>query len=84
VKVRVTLDVSEEVARRLAVLVGSTEETLEHRVADVLMELADHAQQGVYRPGSWERPWLVQAFGDYFLERVETDPNAPMFDRVKS
>ncbi len=86
---RVTVEVtlSEDVARKLAVLVESTREvrerSLESRVSEVLLELADHAQQGVYRPGSWERPWVVQAFGDYFLDRVESDPKAPMFDRVK-
>lgn len=31
--------------------------------AQVLATLADHVQQGVYRPGSWERPWLEQVFG---------------------
>ena len=33
-------------------------------VEGVVMELVDHAQQGVYRPGAWERDWLRQAFGD--------------------
>lgn len=42
-------------------------------VSEVLAELADHAQQGVYRPSSWERPWLFQAFGDAFLKRLEPD-----------
>ena len=27
--------------------------------------------QGVYRPGSWERPWLTQAFGEDFLAKLE-------------
>ena len=30
--------------------------------ADVLATLADHAEQGLRRPGSWERPWLTSAF----------------------
>lgn len=30
--------------------------------ADVLRELADHAEQGLRRPGSWERSWLFTAF----------------------
>jgi hypothetical protein len=50
---------------------------------DVLAELADHAQQGVYRPGSWERPWLMQAFGDDFIAKLEQDPDAPYFQRPK-
>jgi hypothetical protein len=53
-------------------------------VAAVLVELADHAQQGVYRPGAWEREWLCQAFGYGWLERVEPDPEHPdIFDRPK-
>ena len=46
-------------------------ETLEQRCARVLMQLADHAQQGVHRNGGWERQWVVKAFGDGFLERTE-------------
>ncbi len=46
-------------------------------VAAVLAELADHAQQGVYRPGAWEREWLCQAFGWEWLERLEPDPEYP-------
>lgn len=51
--------------------------------ADVLAELADHAQQGVFRPGSWERPWIVQAFGDEWTERLEVDPVASWRRRPK-
>ena len=40
-------------------------------VEGVLLELADHAQQGVYRPGAWERDWLVQAFGGDWIEYLE-------------
>ena len=40
-------------------------------VEGVLLELADHAQQGVYRPGAWERGWLCQAFGDDWTEYLE-------------
>ena len=53
-------------------------------VAAVLAELADHAQQGVYRPGAWERGWLRQAFGDDRLGRLEPDPEHPdIYDRPK-
>ena len=44
--------------------------------AEVLAELADHAQQGVFRAGSWERQWLVQAFGHEWTARLEQDPDA--------
>jgi hypothetical protein len=53
-------------------------------VAAVLVELADHAQQGVYRPGAWERDWLCQAFGFAWLGRLEPDPEHPdLFERPK-
>lgn len=51
--------------------------------AEVLARLADHAQQGVYRPGSWERGWIMQAFGDEFTAKLERDPDAPYFQRPK-
>jgi hypothetical protein len=54
-------------------------ETVEQRCARVLMQLADHAKQGVYQNGGWERQWVVQAFGDGWLER--TEPGDP-YDRT--
>jgi hypothetical protein len=69
--VEVTVTLSVEVVRRLAVLSGEGYGV--NRVADVLATLADHAQQGVYRPGAWEREWLMQAFGDEWLTRLEPD-----------
>ena len=47
-------------------------------------EILDHVQQGVYRPGAWERHWLVQAIGDDWLVQVERDPDAPYFDRPRA
>lgn len=32
--------------------------------------LLDHVQQGISRPGSWERPWLEQVFGDAWADRL--------------
>lgn len=52
-------------------------------VEDVLLQLLDHAQQGVYRPGAWERGWLEQAFGSDFQDGLEPDPAAPMFQRPR-
>jgi len=46
-------------------------------VAGVLLKLADHADQGVYRPGAWERGWLCSAFGNDWLARLEKDPRYP-------
>lgn len=34
-------------------------------------QLIDHAQQGVYRPGAWEREWLCQAFGYDWQAKLE-------------
>jgi len=63
-EVTVTVTLHARAAKNLEVL---------GELAAVLERLADHAQQGVYRPGSWERPWLMQAFGDEWLARVEPD-----------
>lgn len=57
---------------------------------DVVAQLIDHAAQGVYRPGAWERQWLEQAFGDGFQQHLEPgDPfnradGAQFFQRPKS
>jgi hypothetical protein len=40
-------------------------------VEGVIGELIDHAQQGVYRPGAWERSWLCQAFGADWIAALE-------------
>jgi hypothetical protein len=40
-------------------------------VEEVIGELLDHARQGVYRPGAWERCWLMQAFGDDWTAYLE-------------
>ena len=59
-----TLTISDTVATLLATLDDAG------NVQHVLEKLIDHAQQGVYRPGAWEREWLVQAFGDEFTTRL--------------
>jgi hypothetical protein len=69
--VSVTLELSQRVADLLTVLtIGDYAPGDLH---GVLMELIDHAQQGVYRPGAWERSWLTQAFGDDWLDGLEPD-----------
>jgi hypothetical protein len=46
--------------------------------ADVLAELAQRVDDGVRRPGSWERPWLRSAFPLDALEASEQpEPDAP-------
>jgi hypothetical protein len=67
----ITLEVHDTVYSLLEVLAegGMT-------VEDVVGLLIDHAQQGVYRPGSWERHWLMQAFGDTWIKGLEPgDPH---------
>jgi hypothetical protein len=99
---KITITVSETVFRLLRVLAPDTpapgsfpgtpenpDLTDEALVAEVVGELIDHAQQGVYRPGAWERPWLSQAFGDEWLARLEPgDPygrsgSGSMFNRPR-
>lgn len=52
--------------------------------AEVLARLADHAQQGVYRPGAWERQWLEMVFfPESWQHKLEPDPDSPYFARPK-
>jgi hypothetical protein len=68
--VKVTIELSESMVELLAVLgEGGKPEA-------ALLELAARAVDGVSRPGSWERQWLHQAFGDAWEERLEPDPHA--------
>lgn len=46
----------------------------------VLKHLAHSAADGVRRPGSWERAWLQQAFGD-FSHAIEND--GPFYSKPK-
>jgi hypothetical protein len=67
------ITVSATVYELLAVLSGGDGPS---NVTGVIEELIDHAQQGVYRPGAWEREWLCQAFGYDWIEKLETgDPH---------
>lgn len=80
---QITITVSDEVAARLAVLsVISTlpagAATVTDAARDAVAVLIDHAQQGVYRSGAWERSWLMQAFGDSWLSRLEPDTRPEM------
>jgi hypothetical protein len=78
----ITVTVSDEVAAQLAVLTDPSMLTSTATVADAARDavavLIDHAQQGIYRPGSWERPWLQQVFGDDFERRLVPDTRPEM------
>ena len=69
--VTVTLELSQRVAGLLTVLTRGAYAPEDLR--GVLMQLIDHAQQGVYRPGAWERGWLEQAFGHDWQAGLEPD-----------
>ena len=80
--VSITAQLPEEWVQNLEVLVDP-DQGLDD-VGAVLVELADHAQQAVYRPGAWERAWLCQALGYDWLERLAPDPEHPdIFERPK-
>jgi hypothetical protein len=77
---KITIEVSDTVYELLQVL------DPERSVEVVVLTLTDHAQQGVYRPGSWERDWLIPAFGSDWIEKLEPgDPygrsDGTMFQR---
>jgi len=74
--VPITLELEEDVIELLAALRGPFAEDrgqLEN-ARRALLHLVYSAADGMRRPGSWERGWLVQAFGDDFTERLERDP----------
>jgi hypothetical protein len=67
---KITVEVSDVVCNLLEVLTKG-EYAAAADVEGVVRQLIDHAQQGVYRPGAWERQWLVQTFGDGWIEHLE-------------
>lgn len=77
--ITVTLSIPAWLAERLAVLIEPQDGTSD--LEAVILNLLDHVQQGVYRPGAWERSWLLRVTGNYWLDRVEPDPETPVFDR---
>ena len=78
----ITVTVTDEVAARLAVLTDpsllTAGATAADAVRDAVAVLIDHAQQGVYRPGAFERDWLCQVFGDEWLTRLVPDTRPGM------
>jgi len=76
---RIVLDLKPEEIDALTVLglkmewpgAGETE------VVRALLALVHHVVDGVERPGSWERPWLCQVFGETWTELCEQDPDVP-------
>jgi hypothetical protein len=62
---QITLEIDDITASLLATLSD------DGSIPEVLEILIDHAAEGVYRPGSWERAWLCQVFGEDFIEKLE-------------
>jgi hypothetical protein len=60
-----TLEIDDRIAGLLAVLDEDGD------VAGVVRKLIDHAQQGVYRPGAWERHWLKAVFYEDWEAKLE-------------
>lgn len=75
----ITITITDEVAARLAVLTDpsllTAGATIAAAASDAVAVLIDHAQVGVTRPGSWERGWICQVFGDEWTARLEPDPD---------
>ena len=58
---KITIELRETVYSLLEVLTKGKWAPAE-TVYGIIETLIDHAQQGVYRPGAWERQWLEQVF----------------------
>jgi hypothetical protein len=69
VRKRITVDIDNTVYALLEALTRGAYAA--ESVEDVILRLIDHAQQGVYRRGAWERDWLCQAFGDDWTAYLE-------------
>jgi hypothetical protein len=66
---KITVAIDDAVHQLLEVLTHGA--SVADSVEGVVEQLIDHAQQGVYRPGAWERDWLCQVFGDDWAEYLE-------------
>lgn len=84
---RITIEVTVEQYRLLEALAHKTTGTegpgRALRVRGVLAHLVHSAVDGVRRPGSWERGWLMQAFGDSWVENLVRDPSCEFYDQPK-
>jgi hypothetical protein len=77
-----TLDLDDRQLAALGVLDDDDSSGLSESAATVLYQLVERVLDGVHRPGSWERAWLCQAFGDEWIERMEQDPQAAWRQRI--
>lgn len=83
---KITIEVSDTVYHLLEVLTKG--EYAPKTVEDVVATLIDHAQQGVYRPGAWEREWLQSVFQGWEEHLEAGDPyggsDGSMFRRPRT
>ena len=75
-RVSVTVDLDPEVHAYLLVLARANYGVADS-VPELLRWLARCAADGMRRPGSWERGWLVQACGDEWEQLLEQVPELP-------
>lgn len=69
----ITIQISAAAAELLELLTRG-EHAPARDLPGVLRHLVASAADGIRRPGSWERGWVLQAFGDSFEAHVEPDP----------
>jgi hypothetical protein len=74
--IKVTVELYPEAIACLEALCNGTAD-------QALAALVEHVQDGMERPGSWERPWLIQAFGDGWIHSMEQDPDAEWRQRPR-
>ncbi len=53
------------------------------RLEDLVAHLLRHAADGVRRPGSWERGWLIQVLGTDWTAHLERDPECAWHERPR-
>jgi hypothetical protein len=81
-RVSVRVDLPRSVLPLLAVLANDAGGNELDRVRRTLQEFADRVQDGVTRPGSWERGWLRAVFYD-FESRLVPDPTCATHEQVR-
>lgn len=83
--VRLEVEIPEAWVELLQVFVGEEDEdwALCANLEAVIARVLDHVQQGVYRPGSWERAWICQVFGDGWVSKMRVDPKNHLYERPR-
>lgn len=53
-------------------------------IEQLVTNLLDHVQQGVYRSGSWERGWLTQCIAEDAIEKAYIFQDDPRYLRDRN